>query len=145
VRRCALLLPALLSLAFAPAPLPDPDPGKEDLKRMHGTWVLVSRTYGGRPLRNGLSKVVIGKGRLTYYGMDDTEASAWLLAVDAGQSPRRYDLKEDARALPAMRGVYEFKGDTLTLCYSQSDAERPGLLASKAPAHWLEVYRRPKR
>ena len=42
-----LLLTTVLSLAFAPAPLPRPDTGKDDLKKMQGTWEVTAFRVAG--------------------------------------------------------------------------------------------------
>ncbi len=139
-RYALLLLAAVLSLAFAPAPLPRPPSGAKDAQRLQGTWVLVSRMHGGVESRNGLGKVVIRGDRLFYHCMDGTVASTWFLALDAGKSPTRYDLKEGRALSPTLQGAYELEGDALRLCYVANNVPRPDDFDGRKPGRWLEAY-----
>jgi uncharacterized protein (TIGR03067 family) len=140
-----LLLAAVLSLAFAPAPLPRPDAGKDDLKKMQGTWDVVSRTSAGRPLPATLKKVVIAGDRLTFYRENGTVATRWVLKVDDKKSPRQFSRHREGPAKITAQGIYELKGDTLTMCYTRGNNPPPADLDGNKPGRWHDVYRRGKR
>jgi uncharacterized protein (TIGR03067 family) len=148
MRRSVLLLAlAALSLAFAPAPLPRPkaDPTKEDLKKMQGEWVLVSRAVGGRP-QLGLSKVVIAGDRLTYHRPDGTVATRWSLSLEAKKAPRWVDSKREwPDSSYSARGIYDLKRDTLTICLVYDKTDRPADFDGSKPSRWLLVLKRAKR
>ncbi len=147
MRKCALLLlAAVLSLAFAPAPLTRPEPVKDDLKQMQGTWLVVSCTFEGRPIGEGIAhRMVIAGDRMTFFYADGGVASKWAFALGPKASPRSTDAKrEDAPDYPACRGVYAVKGDTLTKCYVYGEAARPTDFDGSRPGRWVDVLRRQK-
>ncbi len=147
-KHLAILLAAggLLSLAFAPAPLPKPAvPSKDDLKEMAGTWEIVERTSSGRPLKSKLSTMAIAGERLTFYRATGTVATQWVLTLDASKSPRWFDRRRDGKSNAMAHGVYELKGDKLTMCYVRGGADRPTDLDGSKPGRWKEVYKRLKR
>jgi uncharacterized protein (TIGR03067 family) len=156
MRRFLLMLACTVpSLGFAPAPLPKPpkpDTAKEDAKKLQGTWVLVSRANAGRPApapgggaRPGLHKIVIAGDRLTFYRADGGLATRWVLTVDAKKVPGWFDrVREHPSSAAPVRGVYELKGDTLTMCYTRGAADRPNDFDGNKAGRWLEVYRRQK-
>src|SRR5947208_2033134 len=95
VMRRALLLLAVLCLAFAPAPFPRPDrrPGCADLKAMQGEWVLVRETYATGPPRpkRHLRASVAGR-HIIISPSGDALAGQWVLALAPGKKPKTVDL-----------------------------------------------------
>src|SRR5438046_6175221 len=92
MRKFALLVPAVLSLAFAPAPPPKPAPNKDDPQELQGTWERLSYTLGGRPVAlvapNGgpIHGVIVGEhmtftqGALTH--------GKWRITLDTKKAPK---------------------------------------------------------
>jgi uncharacterized protein (TIGR03067 family) len=146
-KSASLLLAALLSLAFAPAPLPrppKPDPNKDDLKQMQGTWDVVSRTSQGKPISHVVTSVVIEGGRFTYLGNGDFRRN-WSLSLDGKKAPRWFDMKCEHAPFELVLGLYELKGDTLTMCYFWNKNERPSDMDGNKPERRVDVYKRRKR
>jgi uncharacterized protein (TIGR03067 family) len=140
MRTLSLLLTAALALAAqaAPAPLPKPDSSKEDLKKLQGTWALVSRR--GEPT----FQIVIAGNLMKFPHPDDQ----WAITLDAKKKPKVWDSTGVRAGLKGVifRGIYRLKGDTLTLCNRQGAAERdrPTEFAHK-PGVLFRVYKRVKR
>jgi uncharacterized protein (TIGR03067 family) len=146
MRKSAVLLSAVVSLAFAPAPLPRPDTGKDDLKKMQGTWEVIDFRYGGRPSAAGVGKVVITGDRMTYHTQAGGISTQWGLELDAKQSPRAFVWKRlGPPSDVAFWGRYLLDKDTLTICYASKRAERPGHLDGKKADQRVEVLRRVNR
>jgi uncharacterized protein (TIGR03067 family) len=153
-----LLAIALLSLAAqgAPAPFPKSDTGKADLAKMQGTWERVSNVYVdsrraawvGFP---GLTFKVRGSGMTDDVTdrQDDKPPLRWTFTLDARKRPKAIDLKPAEGRFKGrqLRGVYSLDGDSLMICWAESDREvdRPKDLTSKQPGQWLEVFKRVKR
>jgi uncharacterized protein (TIGR03067 family) len=140
-RRFFVLLVAGLSLGFAPAPVPKTD-GKSELKKLNGTWSIVSRTIGRRPpVRGGGAalrpvpprpapvrpnlKVVIAGDRWKFTLGERTTAE-YTLVVRPGKKPKEVDLKGVKRNINLF-GIYRLQGDTLTISYSLSSNGRPAV------------------
>ncbi len=150
MRKCALLLTGLL-LGFAPAPLPrppKPDNGKDDLKKMEGTWEVTSLIYEGRPLAPSTfsSRVAIAGGWLTYSDAKGNGSSKWALTIDAKKAPRTFDMTPEGGSRVGGWGIYAFKGEKLVRCLSiRSAAERPAEFDGNRPGRYLQVLERAKR
>ncbi len=138
------LLPALLSVAFAPAPLPRPDAGKEDLKELQGTWLPVEEARAGRPRRVAEDwRVAIAGDRMTFL-QGGVARVVYAIALDAGKRPKAIDMR--AAGEGTFRGIYALKGDTLIVCTGTvSDLDRPKALVPTGPLQRREVYQRAKR
>jgi uncharacterized protein (TIGR03067 family) len=145
MRKSVLLLPAALSaLAFAPAPLPRPDRGKDDLKRMQGTWELVSFKVRGHPQQTGVHRAVIAGERMTYYDKNGRLWSEWWLSLDTAKAPRRFVWKKGGSTGPVrFRGTYLLGKDELTIYYS--DVGSPADFEGGKPGRCCEVFKRAKR
>jgi len=142
MRGYVALLLAALSLGFAPAPPPRPH---ADLKKVQGTWVLVSRTFGGGSWPAEGVRVVIAGARIRYYRAGE-QRTEWPLTLDAAKSPKVFDQREVGGSSPGTlyRGIYRLEGDTLTLCHALSGASRPADFGGKDPQHRLWVFKRLK-
>jgi uncharacterized protein (TIGR03067 family) len=134
---------ALLCLAFAPAPFPKPDTGKEDLKKMQGVWVLVSRTCEGKPVSHIVATIEINGAQFTYIDATGSWKRTWLLSLDAKKAPRHFDAKCKHPPFELMRGIYKLEGAALIMCSTIEDMqERPANFADGNAKVDLEVFRR---
>jgi uncharacterized protein (TIGR03067 family) len=143
--RKAIAVLAVAALGFAPAPLPKPDPSQVDLKKLQGTWVVVSDRYeGGAKSDPGLKAVVAGD-RLTYI-QDGKPMLPWVLTLDARQSPKTLDMRISGRADRGAlcRAVYSLEGDTLKLSHNGNWKDRPKDMTGTAPGTYLRVFKRLK-
>src|SRR5207245_1162033 len=103
---------------------------------------FVARTMGGRPTPSTLGKMEIVGDRLAFYRPDGTIATKWVLTLDPKRSPRQFERKRETPPFPTAAGIYELKGDSLTMCYTRNGAERPTNFDDKQPGRWKEVYKR---
>jgi uncharacterized protein (TIGR03067 family) len=147
----ALPLAALAGLsvaAYAPAPLPKPDAGKAaveaELKKLHGTWVVVRRERAGKPLSAAMTrdlKVVITGDRFVYQYAGKT-TTEWAITLSPGKGPKKMDLKREGKGT-LQKGIYLLQGDVLKFCYVTGKAERPTDLTTEGkPRTILLVLRR---
>ena len=133
MRTLAALLAALcLAPGTHAAPAPPPKPGKDDPKKVQGTWSLTRLESSGRTMP---------PETLARYKAEVT-AEGWTFALSGRKSPGfTYTLDPKSkpkgirltRSLPrgvgrggrggpgdtmTMYGIYDLQGDTLKLCYS---------------------------
>jgi uncharacterized protein (TIGR03067 family) len=141
-----LLCLCVLALAFAPAPFPKKERPVPDLQRMQGEWVAVSyhQWQGGKlgPARvHGMRAVIAGpRVILSQYSQVTNDGIVTLgHAGTAGQ----IDFVE---AHNRVRGVYQFEGDTLTICWTSRGA-RPARFDFEGaePGRELFTLKRMKR
>jgi uncharacterized protein (TIGR03067 family) len=138
--RRVLPLIAVLSLAFAPAPFPRPAPSAsaiEDLKAMQGEWVRSSLTICGKTDKEQPGAIIATiRGNHMAFG---TPSDTYTFTLDASQSPKWIESS-------MFRGVYEVKGNTLTLCFRMgvNDDPRPMSFDPAQQGVWLEVFKRKK-
>jgi uncharacterized protein (TIGR03067 family) len=148
MRRSALLLLALLSLAFAPAPLPRPakrGPNGEELKKMQGTWALVSEREEGRQLRVGNVRAVIEDNDLTFF-VGGKKTGEWTFTLNATTKPKALDMQMCPPGDLLIRAVYALEGDTLTICQGGLvPRRRPADLSGQGPLGIKQVWKRVKR
>src|SRR5262245_47137700 len=94
--RRVLPLLAVLSLAFAPVPpyRPKPDSGKEDLKKLQGTWERVRVTIGGRVYSEvgNETTIVIADDRMNY-SVAGKPTNEWVFTLDGKPKPPLFDRK----------------------------------------------------
>lgn len=138
-RAVSLLVAAVLSLAFAPAPpyRPKPDPGKEDLKKMQGTWAVARRSVAGSVSRtDGQDMTVVIEGDRIRFLVKGEVRTEWAITLDPTKSPKVLDRTlvpgkgtvKTANGTPIVhRGIYLLDGDTLRLSHSltQGSQARP--------------------
>lgn len=117
--RPALLVAAMLSLAFAPFPFPRDkrsNTAKEDLKQMQGTWVMTRYTNpAGRTLKPPPITAVIEGNRMKFL-VEGTVRVEWVITLDAARAPKQMGRTAVSPAPGSLgRCVYLLQGDTLTI------------------------------
>jgi uncharacterized protein (TIGR03067 family) len=148
MRTFALLTATLLALSArgAPAPLPRPDPSKADLKRMQGTWDLVSERNGRRVCLPPVGWQVVVAGKRVRFREHGKVSSEWECTLDARKRPKRLDLR---KASPSgkvlLRAVYSLEGNTFTFCFDNTGGGPPADMRRIGPTHILYVLERVKR
>jgi uncharacterized protein (TIGR03067 family) len=149
MRKSALLLvAAVVSLAFAPAPLPRPAPNKDDRMQLQGTWERLTYTLGGQPVPlvapNGGPIHAVFTGDHVTFTQGALTHGKWRITLDTRKSPKSFEMtwEQTGRTL---WGVYELKGDTLTMCCSTNERERPTDFDGSKPGRYHSTFKRLKR
>lgn len=118
---------------------------KGDLKRLQGTWNIVTLEMEGQKYPPGGSSIVIKGDRFVSVNMGaEYEGS---VAVDETQLPRTFDLLFDkgAESGKTSLGIYELNGDTWKICLGLTGKKRPTKFVSQeGTGHALEVLQRQK-
>lgn len=143
--RLALAVLALVLTAAAD----DRAASRKDLDQFQGTWVAVSMEREGEAV-----PAEVFAGRTCEYQLDgftlkqDGEPRRkGIVTLDASRSPKAinsWDLN-GPYADTTVPGIYELKGDRLTLCFSSPGSERPKRFSTKSGGGMLlVVYDRKK-
>jgi uncharacterized protein (TIGR03067 family) len=112
------------------------DPPKQELK-IAGEWIVESQVTNGRPLKTTIER------RYTF-----GEDGKWNLITKAkalnSNQPAAIDMKYSVSL--TYTGIVKIEGDTLTLCYSRNDDERPTKFeSSEGSTFILIVMKRAKK
>ena len=111
------------------------DKGKDDTDKLTGVWKCVSGVNDGKMLPEDIVKQL--KLTLTKDKYKAEKGAALLFEgvykIDAHQQPKHIDITapEGDQAGKTSKGIYTLEGDTLKMCYSNSDGDRPKKFESK--------------
>jgi uncharacterized protein (TIGR03067 family) len=130
------------------ADAPKVDSSKE-LKKFQGTWRTVSMVIDGRVVPNrdiqGRRVIITGKEYVIVDGEETIQRGVF--KIDPAQSPKQIDTipADGSNAGKADRGIYEFDGGKLRLCYAPPGKDRPtDFSADDGSSRWLAVDEREK-
>jgi uncharacterized protein (TIGR03067 family) len=101
-----------------------------DQEAIQGTWQMMSSAQDGKPAPERLiktSKLTFSRDRLTTILGDERHELTFRLYPD--QSPKQIDIGLGEGK--AFKGIYELKGDTLTVAHGKVNRPRPGDFTSK--------------
>lgn len=122
---------------------------KKELEPFQGTWAVVKIERSGEAVPDenlgGLTLVVKGSERVIRDG-DETVSKA-TFTVDPGKKPPTIDIavSDGPLAGKTVRGIYELKGDTLTICAALEGDKRPDdLTAKEGSGRLLQVFKKQK-
>jgi uncharacterized protein (TIGR03067 family) len=118
----ALILPALGSLHA--------QPGKDDAKKIQGTWIVVAfETDGKKENPPEQFKLKFGPDTIEPVGRDDP--AGYKLGVEKGLGTIDITPSKGSEKGKTHKGLYELKGDELKICVSRNpESERPKEITS---------------
>jgi uncharacterized protein (TIGR03067 family) len=126
MRRAVLLL-AVLCLAFAPAPFPRTQRQAPASPSMEGSW------HSSRPMQVSATHVTFGDASAAPYSR---------VALDRAARPATFDLLPLQGGEAMWLGIYKVEGQTLTICYNQATRGRPTGFDCPGKGQHTEVFRR---
>jgi uncharacterized protein (TIGR03067 family) len=100
---------------------------KNDKDKLEGTWEFVSGQFGGKEVEGGEAEEM-KKHKFVFKGDKLTVKVECPYTIDATKKPKEFDLKvEDGpeQERGTWKGIYELKGDVLTLCMALPHEARP--------------------
>lgn len=124
------------------------DAAKDDLKKLQGTWTLVSMELDGRSAAADdvkHVKSVVEGNKVTVSVKGEVKAAA-TFTIDASKKPR----KMDATAIMGPNkgktsyAIYEIKGDTFKICSSERGKRPTEFSAKEGSGNSLMVWKRAK-
>jgi uncharacterized protein (TIGR03067 family) len=100
------------------------DPRKEDLKKLQGTWEVVSYLSEGIGSTFKMHRTISGNQWTTH---TDGQPIRYRFEIDPTKKPKTIDILPVDGPLQGKRllCIYEVDGDTLKLCQAQADKPRP--------------------
>lgn len=116
---------------------------KGDLKRLQGTWRIVSLEMDGQTMGGGGAEITVDGTRFTTNAMGAEYSGT--LVLEVGHSPRRFDLQfeEGPENGNTSLGIYELDGDSWKICLTLRGGTRPTVFAAAAGTGLaLEVLQR---
>ena len=148
-----MIIAACVLVAGAGLPRDKP---KKDLDLLQGAWVIVGKEFMGKKATKEdvkkLSGEMVIKGALVTQWADDAgdkyviSTCTWKL--NPKPRPKRIDLAYTGGEFKGEKSlaIYELKGDTLRVCYSMDNENRPTEFAGKADGKALLLtYKRVKK
>jgi uncharacterized protein (TIGR03067 family) len=108
---------------------------EKDLKSFQGTWKIVSMMRDGKEVEGKVedtTAVISGKEITLTFGKEDYHV---IFQLDATKKPPAVDMGIAGQKGFPNKGIYELKGDMLTLCWGGDGAPRPTKLISTKEGH----------
>jgi uncharacterized protein (TIGR03067 family) len=128
----ALALAAGTNLWAAPDKPSKEDPVKKEMKKLEGTWTVVTQEREGKPVKNSKGTFTFAKSKLTIR-WDKDEEKGGKVKLDPTKSPKEMDIVADTPGGEVkLKGIYQIKGDSLKMCIDQKGGERPAKFTTKA-------------
>jgi uncharacterized protein (TIGR03067 family) len=143
MKKCTLML--LVVGLLAAADRPRKEKVKKELERLQGTWVAVSVEENGRRLRPRIVRLAritltIDGNKFSFHSpRGDAEGT---LKIDPTKKPKWMDTVTEEKDKTRL-GIYQLKGDTLTLCGSKE--RRPTEFKSARNGPKLIILKREKK
>ena len=142
MKRCVLLAMVAAFLIAADDP-------KDVLKKMVGTWVMVSGEKDGKKLPDDVIKSakLIIKGDMHDVKVGD-DAFKGTHKVDPSKKPPTIDAMDTEGVFKGKTslGIYDLEGDTFKVCFAEPGKDRPKEFSTKSgTGHIIHVWKREKK
>jgi uncharacterized protein (TIGR03067 family) len=144
-------LHALMVLAVGvllAADSPQGEDAKKELKKLEGTWAMVSGEKAGKPLPEPTLTnawlVIKGEQHTVQVGDD---AFVGTHRLDPTKKPKAIDSTDAEGQFKGKTylGIYEVDGDQFKVCFAEPGKERPQAFTTKSgTGHILHVWKRQK-
>jgi uncharacterized protein (TIGR03067 family) len=143
-----MLAASLVTVADRPPKPKKTDPVKDVMQRLEGKWSIVSLESRGRQipaatLQQWNYRLEIKDGQF----IRETRGRkyAMKLQIDPAKSPWAMDLTTTTGRPRTYRAIFKMEGDTLTICQSSINRERPTEFTSQGKVRtMLMVWKRDK-
>jgi uncharacterized protein (TIGR03067 family) len=137
VKKALVILAASLPLA---ADKPADDAVKEEVKKLEGSWKVVSAEAGGKKVEvtdMGIDQIVI-KGDRFALKFKGKEVQEWGYQIDLSQKPKAMtwvkEVKDGKTKVKAyFPAIYALKGDELKLCFPLAPTDKEKAKGLKRP------------
>jgi uncharacterized protein (TIGR03067 family) len=122
---------------------------KDELKKLEGTWLLISAEANGEQIPKEALKgqTTTLKGETFTIRTPGVPPARGKFKIDPSKSPKQFDWAEEGTKV-ALIAIYELRGDTLRICSTRAGGKRPTTFSTKGGTAKqvlaLSVYRRQK-
>ncbi len=110
-----------------------PADAKSETDKLQGSWEITSAQMAGKE-PEGDEGDQIKKNKMVFTGNKVKLKHEVEYTIDPSTKPKQIDLKVDdgpENERGTWKGIYELKGDELTLCFAMPNRDRPGEFVSK--------------
>ena len=113
------------------------NPVEDEVKKLEGTWVVVSATLDGKPIESEeRAREVSFAGYKLVIKTEAGKEEKWTFKIDPTKKPKTLDVTPEVKATPAKVGsaIYELDGDRLKICIDDprpkefTDTDQPLLI-----------------
>ncbi len=147
MKRYALLVLAVGLLVAADAP--KDDEANNELKKLEGTWLVISGEDNGKKL----SDETLKNARLTFEGEKHTVKAGDTTykgthKLDPTKQPKAIDIMDTEGPFKnkTVLGIYALDGDEFKLCYAAPGKDRPKDFSGKeGTGNYYHVWKREKK
>jgi len=119
------------------------DASKAELKKLQGTWTVVSLEGNGEKVPEETTKkmkFIVKDNNWTLDRGDDSIKGT--VKLNPSKNPKEFDAELEESGDKVL-GLYEFKGDTVKMCWTNPGGERPAAF-SGGEGKTLVVYKKSK-
>jgi uncharacterized protein (TIGR03067 family) len=141
-----VLLTAVAFLGSADEPKKK-DETKKDQDLLQGEWTMVSMEMRGNKVAGGTVKqykLKIDGDKWIVTAGEKASDDPGTFTIDQSKEPKTIDLKFKGTKESLSQGIYKLDGDTLTLCRTAGNTERPKEFKTTQEAGILVVWKRVK-
>jgi uncharacterized protein (TIGR03067 family) len=138
-----LLLVGIASLLVAA------DDAKDELKKLEGTWSMVSGEQDGKKLDadivKGAKLVIKGDDHDVKVGKDTFKGTH---KIDPSKKPKTIDAMDTEGKFKGKtsHGIYDLESDTFKVCFAEPGKDRPKEFSTtKGTGHIMHVWKREKK